>query len=497
MLLGDVLVAHGYVRKEDVSAALERQMRHGGRLGENLVAMGILSPQQLEEALSSVPAMPRNLEDTGLDLLALIDLAARAMHSGSIDTPTKLAEVLKLSSRLALDLMRAAEQRQLVEAQGVVNPLAGSELRYALTGKGRQWAQNAFEQSSYIGPAPVTLDDYVARIKRQRIGGERVPPKAVTKAMTGLTMSDRLIAQLGPAINSGHSILLYGPPGNGKSSVAERVGRIFNDIIYVPYCFSVAGQIVRVFDPGIHEPVVSQQEDADDLPNRTMNILRDEFDPRWVPCRRPCIMTGGELTLDMLDLNFNPLAKFYEAPLHVKALNGIFLIDDFGRQLVSPEALLNRWIVPLASRVDYLKLHTGKSFPLPFDELVIFSTNLAPSQLMDPAFLRRIPFKIEVGAPNHEDYRRIFRTVAEARGLMVRDEMIAYVIIVLTEMNDFPLAAYQPGFLVDQILAACKYEGVPAVLTKDLVDRAIENMFTKDTPGFGVSRRPPIQAIRG
>jgi hypothetical protein len=147
--------------------------------------------------------------------------------------------------------------------------------------------------------------------------------------------------------------------------------------------------------------------------------------------------------------------------------------------------------------VDYLKLHTGKSFSLPFDELVIFSTNLAPSQLMDPAFLRRIPFKIEVGTPNHEDYRRIFRTVAEARGLMVRDEMIAYVIIVLTELNDFPLAAYQPGFLVDQILAACKYEGIPAVLTKDLVDRAIENMFTKDTPGFGVSRRPPIQAIRG
>jgi len=497
MLLGDVLVAHGYVRKEDVSAALARQMRHGGRLGENLVAMGILSPQQLEEALRSVPAMPRNLEETGVDLLALVDLAAKAMHSGSIDTPTKLAEVLKLSSRLALDLMRAAEQRQLVEAQGVVNPLAGSELRYALTGKGRQWAQNAFEQSSYIGPAPVALDDYVARIKRQRIGGERISPKAVTKAMAGLTMSDRLIAQLGPAINSGHSILLYGPPGNGKSSVAERVGRIFNDIIYVPYCFSVAGQIVRVFDPGIHEPVVSTQEDDEDLANRTMNILRDEFDPRWVPCRRPCIMTGGELTLDMLDLNFNPLAKFYEAPLHVKALNGIFLIDDFGRQLVSPEALLNRWIVPLASRVDYLKLHTGKSFSLPFDELVIFSTNLAPSQLMDPAFLRRIPFKIEVGPPNHEDYRRIFRTVAEARGLMVRDEMIAYVIIVLTEMNDFPLAAYQPGFLVDQILAACKYEGVPAVLTKDLVDRAIENMFTKDTPGFGVSRRPPIQAIRG
>jgi hypothetical protein len=222
-----------------------------------------------------------------------------------------------------------------------------------------------------------------------------------------------------------------------------------------------------------------------------VNIMRDEFDNRWVACRRPCIMTGGELTLEMLDLNFNALARFYEAPLHVKALNGIFLIDDFGRQIVSPEALLNRWIVPLASRVDYLKLHTGKSFSLPFDELVIFSTNLSPSQLMDPAFLRRIPFKIEVGAPGHEEYRQIFRRVAQARGLIVRDEMIAYVIIVLTERNDFPLAAYQPMFLIEQILAACKYEGVAPVVTQELVDQAISNMYTKDTPGAGVMRARP------
>lgn len=488
MLLADVLVAHGFVRKEDVSAALERQVRVGGRLGDNLLALGSLTPERLEQALDTIPPVPRNLDETGIDLLALLDLATKAMHSGSIDTATKMAELLKLPTRLGSELMRAAEQRQLVEAQGLASVVTLAELRYSLTAKGRQWAQNAFEQNSYIGPAPVSLEAYVDRIKRQRIGGERVPPDRVRTALGDLVMADPLIAQLGPAINSGHSILLYGPPGNGKSSVAERIGRIFHDVIYVPYCFTVSGQIVRVFDPSIHEVVLPESDAAEAEAVRTVNIMRDEFDHRWVACRRPCIMTGGELTLEMLDLNFNSLAKFYEAPLHVKALNGIFLIDDFGRQIVSPEALLNRWIVPLASRIDYLKLHTGKSFSLPFDELVIFSTNMSPSQLMDAAFLRRIPFKIEVGAPNHEDYRQIFRRAAEARGLRVRDEMVAYVIIVLTERNDFPLAAYQPVFLIEQILAACKYEGVEPVVTKELVDQAISNMYTRDTPGAGVVR---------
>src|SRR6185503_830746 len=215
------------------------------------------------------------------------------------------------------------------------------------------------------------------------------------------------------------------------------------------------GQIIKVFDPGIHEAIGNGETEG-----RVTTLRKEDFDLRWVPCRRPFIVTGGELTLEMLDLSFNTLAKFYEAPLHVKALGGIFTIDDFGRQLVSPEALLNRWIVPLESRVEYLKLHTGKSFSLPFDELVVFSTNLSPRDLMDPAFLRRIPYKLEVGGPCPADYIKIFKMIAQAQGLEAPDAMIDFVITALTHNNDFPLASFQPKFIIDQVRSACKFEGI-------------------------------------
>ena len=493
MLLGDVLVAHGFVTKEEIEAAIARQARQGGRLGENLVALGMLSEEQLRDALDAVPSSPRSLEEVGLEIPALLDLATKAMQAGTIETPSKLAELLRLPSRLGLDLMRAAEQRQLVESQGMASTHAMGELRYSLTTKGRQWAQNALELSSYVGPAPVSLEDYVARIRRQRIAGERVPPERVRAALGDLTMSAHLVAQIGPSVNSGHSILLYGPPGNGKTSVAERIGQIFSSIIYVPYCFTVADQIIRVFDPSLHRVAVTEDSDAS---GKAPTILRETIDQRWVACHRPCVMTGGELTLEMLDLNFNPMARFYEAPLHVKALNGVFLIDDFGRQIVSPEALLNRWIVPLSARIDYLKLHTGKSFSLPFDELVIFSTNMAPSELMDPAFLRRIPYKIEIGAPDMAEYAAIFRAVAQTREMVVTDDMIAYVITALTVRNSFPLAAYQPWFLLDQVLASCKYEGSAPVVTREKLDFAIANLYTKDSPGFGLMRAVPAHEAR-
>jgi predicted ATPase with chaperone activity len=481
MLLGELLVANGLITAQDAAEALRRQRQHGGRLGDILIAMGRITERDLQRVLHSVPAAPLSIEETGLSLNDLLNLLTKAMHGGSVDTATKLAEVLKLPQRVVHLLLEEANAAKLIEAIGAVKTLTGAHPRYGLSARGREWAMQAFEQSSYVGPAPVPLADYVSRIQRQAIGDERVAPEVVAGALGGLTIADALISQVGPAINSGRPMLLYGPPGNGKTSIAERIGSIFDTMICVPHCFEVGGQIVKVFDPDIHKEV-----QLDDGANSN-SIRATGFDRRWVLCRRPFVVTGGELTLEMLDLRFNELAKFYEAPLHVKAMNGTFLIDDFGRQLVAPETLLNRWIVPLESRVDYLKLHTGKSFALPFDQLVIFSTNMPPSQLMDGAFLRRLPYKIEVGAPSRDEYRAIFRGAARRNGLEATDEVINYVLAELTERNDFPLAAYQPEFIVRQVVASCKFRGIRAQFHKDMLDFAIGNLFTKDSPGYGMN----------
>jgi hypothetical protein len=398
------------------------------------------------------------------------------MYSGSAETPSKLADALKLPPRTIQLIIEQAQERKLLDILGAAGSSAVSELRYTLTEKGKQWALEALAQNLYVGPAPVSLVAYTERIQRQRITNERVDRAAIDAAFANMVISESFVHRIGPAINSGRSILLYGPPGNGKTSVAEKIGGIFSDTIYIPYCVEVDGQVIKVFDPGIHKRVRRDGEAAG-----RATLRREDFDQRWVACRRPFIVAGGELTLDMLDLSFNALAKFYEAPLHIKALGGIFAIDDFGRQMVSPEALLNRWIVPLESRVEYLKLHTGKSFSIPFDELVIFSTNLAPRDLMDPAFLRRIPYKLEIGGPSPEEYRTIFRAVARAVDLEATDEIMDFVIAELGE-HGFPLASYQPKFVVDQVRAACKFEGIPPQFRRELVFMALGNLFTRDSP---------------
>ena len=484
MLIGDVLIAQGFVTPTDVEAALELQRSQGGLLGEHLIAMGKLDPADLDRVMKSSPPSLRNIEDTGLSLPDLLNLVAKAMYSGA-EMPSVIGGVLKLPQRVVQLVLEQAKERKMLDILGSTGAFAASELRYNLTEKGRNWAVDAMAQNQYLGPAPVPLSSYVERIQRQRITNERVDRGQVDKAFGNLIVTEQFIHQIGPAINSGRSILLYGPPGNGKTSVAERIGSIFSDTIYIPYCFEVEGQIIKVFDPGIHKRI---ERNMDGSGRGTLR--RDDFDQRWVPCRRPFIVTGGELTLEMLDLSFNTLAKFYEAPLHVKALGGIFAIDDFGRQLVSPEALLNRWIVPLESRIEYLKLHTGKSFSLPFDELVVFSTNLAPRDLMDPAFLRRIPYKLEIGGPTPAEFRKIFKLVGKALEMEPPDDVIDLVIRHLTVEHDFPLASYQPKFLIDQVRAACKFEGIPPQFRPELVTMALGNLFTKDTPGFKPSVVP-------
>jgi hypothetical protein len=265
---------------------------------------------------------------------------------------------------------------------------------------------------------------------------------------------------------------------------------VFSDVIYVPYAISVEGQIIRFFDPSIHI-AVNPTEICDD--SELSFVRTEEFDSRWVPCRRPFVITGGELTLEMLDLRYNSTGHFYEAPLHMKALGGCFIIDDFGRQLVSPTNLLNRWIVPLESRVDYLKLHTGKSFSIPFEELIIFSTNLEPEDLMDPAFLRRLPYKIEIGSPSLDNYRRIFATECARQSLALPDELFDSIVLKLRKDKGLELAAYQPKFIVDQVVATCRFMGQAPHFEPRFIDYALNNLRVHRNAPPAPAGAAPIQ----
>lgn len=458
-----------------MNEALQRQTKEGGRFGDHLVALGHMSREKLDAFIHKTPVEPDTVEDTGLEETDLVSLLMKLIYTWRLESARDFSEAIKLPTHMVMKLIRTATDRKLLYAKGVRADNSAA-MNYAMTEEGQRWAMDALQRSQYTGPAPVTLEQYCDRVNLQKITNEIITFQRMCANTSDLAMNQTLIEQSGPALNSGRAILLFGPPGNGKTTFALRLANVFSDIVYIPYAVTVEGQIIRVFDPSIHIPIKT----SDSAAQGVASILRgDTVDGRWVACKRPFVIAGGELTLEMLDLRYDATSKFYEAPLHMKALGGCFVIDDFGRQIVTPTTLLNRWIVPLESRVDFLKLHTGKSFSIPFDELVIFSTNLEPEDLMDPAFLRRLPYKIEIGSPTLENYRKIFDKECAAHNMEMTDGLFAEIVFKIREEKELELAAYQPKFLLDQVAASCRFMEEPVHLEPRFLDYAINNLRVK------------------
>lgn len=418
------------------------------------------------------PPAPETIEQSGVGHRLLVDLVLKLIHVEGLATVSALSARSRLPIALLSELLDEFRQLMLLETLGTQGRDLAAELRYALTGKGQDWAMAALERSQYVGPAPVSLEAFREQVARQRLADETVEPEHLIRSLGQLVLPEDLLARLGPAVNSGKSMLLYGASGNGKTAIAEALREAFRDVIAVPFCIAVDGQIINFYDAHVHQPVADPSTDTSGL--RT-GMARDR---RWIACRRPVTVVGGELTLEMLDLVFDPAARFYEAPAHLKATGGVFLIDDFGRQRASPESILNRWIVPLERGVDYLSLRTGKKFPVSFDGLLIFSTNLRPTDVADPGMLRRMHYKIEVMEPSREDYARIWTLACAERGIELPAGTLDFLEEELYARHGVTRAGYHPRYLVDQVAAICEYEGQPLRLDSERLRLAWRNLFT-------------------
>jgi predicted ATPase with chaperone activity len=434
------------------------------------------------------PPMPSKLEETGLNIKFVSSLLFKSIYLLGIETNIDIAAHLKLGQGIVDDLLSKLKQQGFIEMLGS----NGSDVRigrFSLTTAAKNLAVEASKQCEYVGPAPVPLAQYQAQVQKQKLSNEMVSIDDIAAGLSHLILPSSVIRKLGPAINSGRSLLIYGPPGNGKTSISEAIGKVFKQPLYIPHCIEVDGQIIRVFDHTVHSEVSSGEDIGQDY----KSLLRKRPDPRWVRCRRPVVITGGELTLEMLDLEYDSTAKFYEAPPQMKAVGGVFIIDDFGRQLVQPRDLLNRWIIPLEKRVDYLTIHTGKKFDVPFDELVIFSTNLSPQSLMDPGIMRRVKYKLRLDPPSVTDYATIFRQVCRQHSIHLPVDVLSYLLEDFYPRSGASYAAYHPSFIIEHALSACRYMGMEPQLTEELVKDALENLFISESrESAAASPLPPL-----
>jgi len=415
---------------------------------------------QIETNSLPVLTQPASLEEAGLDRQLVLELALKFLYAHGTQTARELVDALCLPFAGLLErALSQAKREELVEITGS-NGIGELGYRYALTSKGHQRAQEFLARNGYIGPAPVPIEQYRQVVAAQSLRHRSVTPGMIRQALGPLVFTDSVLDQIGQALNSGQAIFLFGKPGNGKTALAQRVVAMYGGAVFIPHAILVDTQIIRVFDRHHHHPLPEQPTG----------------DRRWMLCARPLIQVGGELTLEQLDLMYDERNRLYEAPLQLRANNGVLLIDDFGRQRVPPRALLNRWIVPLEQRIDILTLHTGKQVEVPFEGLVIFSTNLQPTDLVDEAFLRRIPNKIHLANPTVQQFAEIFRRQCEELGVPFDQRGLAYLLRTYY-VGKRELRACHPRDLLRALIGAARYLGQEPRLTPDLIDRACRSYF--------------------
>ena len=421
-----------------------------------------------------VPPVPQTIEDTGLNRGFLSDLVLKQVYLGGELTAQRIADALCLPFIGVLDQILAFLKHETFLTISGGGAYGEQSLAYHVTERGAARAREAMLRSQYVGAAPVTLERYTEFIIRQSISEVSVRHDQVTKAFSHLVLPRKVLDLLGPSINSGRSIFIYGEPGGGKTTIAEGIAGLLGGGIYVPHAIDVDGHIIKVFDAQHHEPLeVAAPEPYS--PER----LSARADKRWVLCKRPAVAVGGELVLSSLDLIYDPVVGFYEAPLQLKANGGMMLIDDFGRQQVRPVDLLNRWMVPLEKRKDYLSLHTGKKIDIPFEVLIVFSTNIAPRDLVDEAFLRRIRHKVEILSPTVGEFREIFLRLCAAREIEFSQEAFDYLVEEWYSKEGREMRGVHPRDLLEQISDICKYHGVPPTMTSEHLDQACESYFVR------------------
>jgi predicted ATPase with chaperone activity len=405
------------------------------------------------------PKVPQTIEELGIPQTLVVDLVLRRLLLEGISNLQTLSKKLRLSVGILNVVFQHMRQQQLIEVKGMV----GNDYTFTLSGAGKQLAAERFQITQYAGAAPVSLKDYhlATKLQAAKVNVNRISLKS---AFCDLVIADGLLDQLGPALISQNSVFLYGPTGNGKTSIAERMLRVYDDGVLLPFAVEVDGQIISLYDPVVH--TVIEMEDPD-------------VDPRWIFCRRPCIVVGGELVPSMLELRLDETSGIYAAPMQMKANNGIFIIDDFGRQLMSPRDLLNRWIVPLDRRVDYLMLRYGVKFQIPFELMVVFSTNLDPSDLADEAFLRRIHNKIYIDAVDATAFDQIFTRVTASKRIPTEPDSAAQLRSLCLRDGRTELRACYPGDICNILASIGRYENRPARMNKVDLERASALYFAK------------------